>query len=153
MRGLTFSLRGRTAVEIQEIIYESDINLHLYLQIIVSDWVVAERLSECKSADLKALASTFLNCYLIQLMETGLLHADPHPGNLMRTADGKLVILDFGLMTEVNENQRIGLVEFIAHLTMEDWDSLFMDLVTLGEGGMNAVGACHPPLSLSSALS
>ena len=51
----------------------------------------------------------------------------------MRTADGKLVILDFGLMTEVNENQRIGLVEFMAHLTMEDWDSLFKDLVTLGE--------------------
>lgn len=99
----------------------------------MSEWVVAERLSECKPADLKALASVFLNCYLIQLMETGLLHADPHPGNLMRTADGKLVILDFGLMTEVNENQRIGLVEFIAHLTMEDWDSLFMDLVTLGE--------------------
>jgi predicted unusual protein kinase regulating ubiquinone biosynthesis (AarF/ABC1/UbiB family) len=24
-----------------------------------------------------------------------------HPGNLLRTADGKLVILDFGLMTEV----------------------------------------------------
>lgn len=36
-----------------------------------------------------------------QLLETGFLHADPHPGNLMRTPDGKIVILDFGLMTEV----------------------------------------------------
>jgi aarF domain-containing kinase len=50
----------------------------------------------------------------------------------MRTSDGKLVILDFGLMTEVTESQRIGLVEFIAHLTMEDWDGLTQDLVTLG---------------------
>lgn len=50
----------------------------------------------------------------------------------MRTTDGKLVILDFGLMTEVTESQRIGLVEFIAHLTMEDWDGLTNDLVTLG---------------------
>ncbi len=57
----------------------------------------------------------------------------PPAGNLMRTHDGKLVILDFGLMTEVTEEQRIGLVEFIAHLTMEDWDGLTQDLVTLGE--------------------
>ncbi|KAG1653988.1 hypothetical protein FOA52_007181 [Chlamydomonas sp. UWO 241] len=35
-------------------------------------------------------------------------------------------------MTEVTEAQRIGLVEFIAHLTMEDWDALTNDLVTLG---------------------
>jgi len=30
-----------------------------------------------------------------------LLAADPHPGNMLRTPDGKLVILDFGLMTQV----------------------------------------------------
>ena len=28
----------------------------------------------------------------------GVLHCDPHPGNLLRTADGKLCILDWGAM-------------------------------------------------------
>ena len=37
----------------------------------------------------------------LQLLETGLLHADPHPGNLLRTADGRICILDFGMMTQV----------------------------------------------------
>ena len=32
---------------------------------------------------------------------TGFLHADPHPGNLIRTPDGRICVLDFGLMTEV----------------------------------------------------
>ena len=36
-----------------------------------------------------------------QLLETGLLHADPHPGNLLRTPDGKVCILDFGLMVRL----------------------------------------------------
>ena len=36
-----------------------------------------------------------------QLLETGFLHADPHPGNLLRTPEGKICILDFGLMTQV----------------------------------------------------
>ncbi len=38
--------------------------------------------------------------YLTQLLDTGFFHADPHPGNMLRTPDGRLVILDFGLMTK-----------------------------------------------------
>lgn len=38
----------------------------------------------------------------MQLLESGFLHADPHPGNLLRTPDGRLCVLDFGLMTEVH---------------------------------------------------
>ena len=60
-----------------------------------------EKLSESRAADVRELCTTLLNAYLIQLLETGHLHADPHPGNLIRTPDGKICILDFGLMTEV----------------------------------------------------
>ncbi|GLI67906.1 hypothetical protein VaNZ11_012232 [Volvox africanus] len=101
-------------------------------KVIVTEWVEGEKLNHSKSEDVRALCSTLLNCYLIQLLETGLLHADPHPGNLLRTADGKIVILDFGLMTEVTEDQRIALIEFIAHLTMEDWKGVSKDLLALG---------------------
>ncbi|GLC37542.1 hypothetical protein PLESTM_000600400 [Pleodorina starrii] len=101
-------------------------------KVIVTEWVEGEKLNHSKAEDVRALCSTLLNCYLIQLLETGLLHADPHPGNLLRTADGKIVILDFGLMTEVTEDQRIALIEFIAHLTMEDWKGVSNDLLALG---------------------
>jgi len=101
-------------------------------KIIVTDWIVGEKLSEATPGDIRTMCNTLLNCYLIQLLETGLLHVDPHPGNLMRTHDGRLVILDFGLVTEVTDSQKIALIEFIAHLTMEDWDALTSDLVTLG---------------------
>jgi len=72
-------------------------------KVLVMEWVDGERLSESSADDTRALCSTLLNCYLIQLLETGWLHADPHPGNLLRTPDGKLAILDFGLITEVWE--------------------------------------------------
>ncbi len=34
----------------------------------------------------------------------GWLMADPHPGNLIRTPDGRLSILDFGLMVEIDDD-------------------------------------------------
>ena len=29
------------------------------------------------------------------------------PGNMLRTPEGKLVILDFGLMTQITDNQKV----------------------------------------------
>jgi aarF domain-containing kinase len=101
-------------------------------RVIVTSWIDGVKLSDCPSSEVLPLCDSLLNCYLIQLLDTGLLHADPHPGNLLRTTDGKLCILDFGLMSEVPAEQRIHLVEYIAHLSLEDWDAVTRDLVELG---------------------
>ena len=70
--------------------------------------------------------------YLTQLLGTGFFHADPHPGNLIRTADGRLAILDFGLMLEIEERERYGIIECVAHLVHRDYERIGDDLVTLG---------------------
>lgn len=46
----------------------------------------------------------------------------------MRTPDGRICVLDYGLMTEVSADQRMALVEYIAHLTTADWDNVVIDL-------------------------
>lgn len=40
----------------------------------------------------------------------------PSPGNMLRSPDGRLVILDFGLMTRITDDQKYGMIEAIAHL-------------------------------------
>lgn len=42
------------------------------------------------------LCGVALNAYLAMLLDTGVLHCDPHPGNLLRMDDGRLCILDWG---------------------------------------------------------
>eukprot|EP00879_Flechtneria_rotunda_P002659 GHRR01002863.1.p1 GENE.GHRR01002863.1~~GHRR01002863.1.p1 ORF type:complete len:1118 (+),score=442.23 GHRR01002863.1:702-4055(+) len=100
--------------------------------VLTTTWVDGEKLSESRASDVRELCNTLLSAYLIQLLDTGLLHADPHPGNLLRTVDGRICVLDFGLMTEVTPEQRIALVEYIAHLTIQDWENVARDLQTLG---------------------
>ena len=59
------------------------------------------------------------------------LPADPHPGNMMRTDDGKLCILDFGLMTEITDDQKYGMIEAIAHLLNRDYTEIGQDFINL----------------------
>ena len=49
----------------------------------------------------------------------------------MRTDDGKLAILDFGLMTEVTDNQKYGMIEAIAHLLNRDYTEIGADFINL----------------------
>jgi len=50
---------------------------------------------------------------------------------MMRTTDGKLAILDFGLMTEVTDDQKYGMIEAIAHLLNRDYTEIGNDFINL----------------------
>jgi aarF domain-containing kinase len=50
---------------------------------------------------------------------------------MLRTADGKLAILDFGLMTEITDDQKYGMVEAIAHLINRDYTEIGQDFINL----------------------
>ena len=41
---------------------------------------------------------------------------------MLRTPDGKLVILDFGLMTKITDDQKYGMIESISHLIHRDYE-------------------------------
>jgi aarF domain-containing kinase len=108
-------------------------------QVICQEWVVGQKLteiamdnSEKSLAIRKKLVETLLNSYMVQFLETGFLHADPHPGNFMLMEDGRLAILDYGMMTEIGEEQRIAFVEYIAHLSAKEYSKTLDDLVNLG---------------------
>ena len=72
-----------------------------------------------------------VQCSLRQLLEHGFFHADPHPGNLLVTEDGKLAYLDFGMMCEVEPYQRYGLIEAIVHMVNRDFSGLAQDYINL----------------------
>jgi len=97
----------------------------------VAEWIEGEKLSQSKADDVGALVNLGVITYMTQLLDKGFFHADPHPGNMMRTDEGKLAILDFGLMTEITDNQKYGMVEAIAHLINRDYTEIGQDFINL----------------------
>ncbi|RZQ65709.1 ABC1 kinase family protein [Amycolatopsis suaedae] len=55
------------------------------------------------------LARSLLDCLLRQVMLHGVFHADPHPGNVLLLADGRLGLLDFGSVGRLDAGLRSGL--------------------------------------------
>ena len=72
-----------------------------------------------------------VSCSLQQLIEHGF-HADPHPGNILAMKDGRLCYLDFGMMSDITQQSRIGLIRAVVHLVNKRFDKLSNDFVQLG---------------------
>ncbi|KAL4651663.1 hypothetical protein ACB092_01G177200 [Castanea dentata] len=102
---------------------------HSTRKVLVMEWVEGKKLSEVQDL---YLVEVGVYCSFNQLLEYGFYHADPHPGNLLRTYDGKLAYLDFGMMGEFKQELRDGFIEACLHLVNRDFDALAKDFVTLG---------------------
>jgi predicted unusual protein kinase regulating ubiquinone biosynthesis (AarF/ABC1/UbiB family) len=56
--------------------------------------------------DFGQLASALVRGYLDQVFVHGQIHADPHPGNLLVTEDGRIALLDLGMVAHVPPKRR-----------------------------------------------
>ncbi|KAL1524793.1 hypothetical protein AB1Y20_019674 [Prymnesium parvum] len=101
-------------------------------RVLTTEWIDGERLELSQAEDISKLCGIALNTYLTMLLSTGLLHCDPHPGNLLRTTEGKLCILDWGLVTPVDRDLQLTFLEHVAHLVAKDYAAVPADLVKLG---------------------
>jgi ubiquinone biosynthesis protein len=59
------------------------------------------------------LARALFTAYLDQVLVHGLFHADPHPGNVLVTEDGRLALLDLGMVARTTEEMQDQLVKLL----------------------------------------
>jgi predicted unusual protein kinase regulating ubiquinone biosynthesis (AarF/ABC1/UbiB family) len=57
-----------------------------------------------------------------QMLVRGYFHADPHPGNFMIRHDGKLVLLDFGMVKRISDPSRVAIIEMVKSAHEQDFD-------------------------------
>mmetsp|Transcript_30181 Transcript_30181/g.72442 ORF Transcript_30181/g.72442 Transcript_30181/m.72442 type:complete len:744 (+) Transcript_30181:30-2261(+) len=96
-------------------------------QVIVMEWIEGTHLvdleTDSSSQESLELIQQCIECTLSQLLDTGVLHADPHGGNLLKVTDTsgdeetkRLGYIDFGLLSTVPVQVRDALVCAVAEL-------------------------------------
>jgi predicted unusual protein kinase regulating ubiquinone biosynthesis (AarF/ABC1/UbiB family) len=89
--------------------------------------------------DASALARLLNDVYAEQLLELGVLHADPHPGNLLAQPGPRLVLLDHGLTVNLSRPLVEALSDMVRSLAAGDLAALSDALIRAGlRGGEDA---------------
>ena len=84
------------------------------------------------AVDRTKLAETLQRAYLQMIVEDGVFHADPHPGNLAVQDDGTLVFYDFGMSGYVDPFIQEKIVDFYVAVAEQDIDGILDTLVEMG---------------------
>lgn len=105
-------------------------------KVLTMEWVNGVKLSEQvaierQGLNLLDLVNVGIQCSLRQLLEYGYFHADPHPGNLLATPDGKLAFIDFGMMSETPEEARFAIIGHVVHMVNRDYEAMARDYYAL----------------------
>jgi ubiquinone biosynthesis protein len=69
--------------------------------------------AELQAHDPKAIANDLLSAYMKQIAIDGVFHCDPHPGNILLTEDGRLALMDFGMVGRFDAGQKDKMILFL----------------------------------------
>ena len=79
------------------------------------------------------LADQLFSAYLDQVLVQGIFHADPHPGNVLVTPDGRLALLDIGMIARLAPAVRDKLVKLFLALADARPEEVTRIAISLGE--------------------
>jgi len=96
------------------------------------------------------LAEQLFQAYLDQILVEGFFHADPHPGNVLLTPDGRLALVDVGMVARVPKAQRHLLVKLLLALSDGNGKGVADAAVALGRplDTFDGVGFCSQATEL-----
>ncbi|WP_081599334.1 ABC1 kinase family protein [Prochlorothrix hollandica] len=81
--------------------------------------------------DRSLLARLNAKAYLHQILDDGLFHADPHPGNLAVSPDGALIFYDFGMMGRLRSDVRSKVLDTFFGVAQKDANRVIDALIDL----------------------
>ena len=67
----------------------------------------------------------------VLVVQFGLFHGDPHPGNIFALADGRIAYVDFGNVAEVSQQNKQTLIDAVVHAVNEDYEEMAKDFINL----------------------
>jgi ubiquinone biosynthesis protein len=106
-------------------------------RVLVMETVEGTRIDEYERLDRegydrKDLALKGSSAYFKMVLQDGFFHADPHPGNIFVLPDGRLGLVDFGIMGRVTQGNMENFAAIFLALSEHDYDALVQQYAELG---------------------
>ncbi len=127
------TLRLQRCLDASSFVPEGQIRLpHVVQQlssrtVLVLEWIEGAPIlsAEAKKAleegpGFEATTTALLGAFVEQYFVEGFFHADPHPGNLKVLADGKVILLDAGMVGLFDPRTRSNLLDLVLALINQD---------------------------------
>jgi ubiquinone biosynthesis protein len=92
---------------------------------------------EIQGLEGEAIAKELLSAYLKQIVIDGVFHCDPHPGNIYITEDGRLALMDFGMVGRFDSGQKDSIIRLLLAFAERQGDRVtdtYLDMVEIPKG-------------------
>ena len=114
-------------------VYEAYCSEHL----LVMEFIQGTKLKDFSSAsiaDPELLARQGLVAAIDQILKHGFFHADPNPGNILITPEGRMCLIDWGMTGRLSERDRHQLIGLLQAVLEKDGEAMVHTLLRIGHG-------------------
>ncbi|XP_009592940.1 protein ACTIVITY OF BC1 COMPLEX KINASE 1, chloroplastic [Nicotiana tabacum] len=106
-------------------------------RVLVMEWIDGIRCTDPQAIreagiDIDGFLTVGVSAALRQLLEFGLFHGDPHPGNVFAMRDGRIAYVDFGNVAVLSQQNKQILIDAVVHAVNEDYGEMANDFTRLG---------------------
>ncbi len=135
-RRILEEIRGNFA-DTPEILIPKPIEERSGPRVLTMEYLPGTKINDVETLDRKGidrteLATTLQRVYLQMIVDDGVFHADPHPGNLAVTDDGKIIFYDFGMSGTVEPFIQEKIIDFYVAVANQDIDAILDTLIEMG---------------------
>ncbi|PAN42255.2 hypothetical protein PAHAL_8G120300 [Panicum hallii] len=106
-------------------------------RVLVMEWIDGIRCTNPQAIkeagiDVEGFLTVGVSAALRQLLEFGLFHGGPHPGNIFAMRDGRIAYVDFGNVAVLSQQNKQILIDAVVHAVNEDYAEMANDFTRLG---------------------
>lgn len=145
MRELNYELEARNLVtlarnleEFPRLVVPRPITGYCTRRVLVMEYVDGVKVTKLgplarQELNVAPLLDELFKAYLKQVLVDGMFHADPHPGNLFVTNDGRLALIDLGMVGHTSPGMQESLLKLLLAVSEGDGDAAAELVIRMSE--------------------
>lgn len=107
-------------------------------RVLTMDYIQGKKITEISpltktETDFTPLIDELTESYMQQIIVDGLVHADPHPGNIHVTEDGKMALMDLGMVARFSNTIQEKIMKLLIGMSRKNGDEITDALLEMSE--------------------